>query len=125
MLPDLTEVRAASGPVVPLTVQVAGRWQNASTDAATGSATFDTKSSFNSAPGSKQVDLDVDPNSMPRLDVSGHVAVDGVPQAGDRSFFVVANDANNSPVLYRQIIATVDNDTGAVLLCEPGHPPRA
>ena len=90
---DLDEVGAATEPLMPLVVDVQGRWPGLASLAAGGSAVFATKASFNSGPPVETVPLVVDPDSLPRVEVSGVMTRDGVPLAGTRAVGVVAYDA--------------------------------
>ncbi|MCU1364468.1 MAG: hypothetical protein JWN39_107, partial [Ilumatobacteraceae bacterium] len=114
MAVDLAEVNAVAGTgdVLPMTVSVSGTWPGVTAPAATGSTVFTTKAPLASGPTSNTVDLSIDPNSVPRLDVSGTVMGDGVPIAGPRFFSVAAFDAVGAMVQSTSENADVDVDSG-------------
>ena len=96
---DLDEVRAATGPVMPLDVSVTGRWPGLGSVAASGSTMFADKASFNHGPPYALVALEVDPDSLPRIEVKGSMHRDGLAIVGSTGVGAQAYDVTGARLL--------------------------
>jgi hypothetical protein len=112
MVVDLAEVRAAAGPLLPLDAQVTGRWPGLASVAASATATFATIAAIDAGPVVATADLAIDPDSVPRVAISGTMSRDGIPLAGVQQLVVTAFDAADNVVLQTTLPAIVDNDDG-------------
>ena len=105
---DLDEVLGATGPVAPLDVSVIGRWPGLSSVAASGATTFTAKASFNHGPPYAIVALEVDPDSLPRIEVSGSMHRDGLPIVGNSYIYASSFDATGVLLLaWHESIETI------------------
>ncbi|MGB8857762.1 MAG: hypothetical protein WCC60_00830, partial [Ilumatobacteraceae bacterium] len=82
------------------------------TVASGGAAVFDQRASFNAGPPRVEVPLPVDPNSLPRVQVSGAMHQNGTPLAGSQYLYLRAYDSAGAVLLAWNQLVDVSIDDG-------------
>jgi len=95
-MPDLVEAAAnppaTPTPADPFELSVVATWPTRPDVVATGTAEFLEFSPTYGSPANATVDLEIDPDSLPWLDLSGTFVIDGVPQVGAHTIRVELYD---------------------------------
>ncbi|MCU1395499.1 MAG: hypothetical protein JWM34_3927, partial [Ilumatobacteraceae bacterium] len=91
-------------PPTPLPVSIVGTWPGSSTVVATGTATFASHAPLDGASATSQVDLTVDPASIPTLAVTGVMNGADAPLAGPVEVVIEVFKGAQTSTDYRDII---------------------
>ena len=97
LTPDLAEITSGT-PATPLTVTAEARWRGLPAIIATGTHDFTALAGLQGSAPIGLIDFDIDPNSLPRLVVSGNLIDNNGPVTAATSIDITAYDAANNYV---------------------------